>query len=95
MTLFYETTNTWSSQPKPSAEDIQKWEYAAEKKNWRITQLPNDFYQTEILVIDTTTWRDVTRRETIEEAENAIDNSIQFYKKKLDFLDGPKVVKTF
>jgi len=37
----------------------------------------------------------VTRRETIEGAEQAIDGSVEHYAKKVDFLKGPKVVKTF
>ena len=48
---------------------IDQWKHLAEKKNWRITQLPNGFYQTECQNPD--------------------------YEKKLDFLKGPKVVKTF
>jgi len=39
--------------------------------------------------------QDVTRRETLESAEAAIDGSIDHYTKKLDFVKGPKVVKTF
>ena len=31
----------------------------------------------------------------MESAEAAIDGSIEHYKKKLSFLEGPKVVKTF
>ena len=38
---------------------------------------------------------DVTRRETIEGAEKAIDSSVEHLKRKTAFLDGPKVVKTF
>ena len=38
---------------------------------------------------------DVTRRETIEGAEMAIDSSVEHYQKKVEFLNGPKVVKTF
>ena len=41
------------------------------------------------------TWNDVTRRETLEGAEKAIDASIEHYAKKLEFINGPKVVKTF
>jgi len=41
------------------------------------------------------TWHDVTRRETLEGAEQAIDSSIAHYVKKLEFANGPKVVKTF
>jgi len=41
------------------------------------------------------TWIDVTRRETITGAEQAIDASIEHYSKKLEFVKGPKVVKTF
>ena len=35
------------------------------------------------------------QEETIESAESAIDGSIEHYTKRLDFLKGPKVVKTF
>ena len=41
------------------------------------------------------TWKDVTRRETMEAAETSIDKTIEHYKKKLEFINGPKVVKTF
>ena len=40
-------------------------------------------------------WHDVTRRETIEGAENAIDGSVDHFSKKLESIKGPKVVKTF
>ena len=40
-------------------------------------------------------WIDVTRRETLEGAEKAVDSSVEHFKKKLSFLEGPKVVKTF
>lgn len=95
MTLFY-STNTWSSQPQPSEETINLWKHVTEKKNWRIVQLPNGFYQTEYLnPKQENTWIDVTRRETIKGAEAAIDASIEHYDKKLGFLRGPQVVKTF
>jgi len=96
MTYFYYKTNTWNSQPQISEETINLWKHLSEKKNWRIVQLPNGFYQTEYLDIEKEdTWHDVTRRETIEGAESAIDGSIEHYAKKVDFLKGPKVVKTF
>jgi len=94
MTLFYQT-NTWTSQPQPTEKTVETWKYASEKSNWRIVQLPNGFYQTEIRVPDEDYWNDITRRSTLEGAEAAIDASIAYYQKKLDFLDGPKVVKTF
>ena len=40
-------------------------------------------------------WQDVTRRETIEGAEAAIDGSIDHFDKKLEATKGPKVIKTF
>ena len=40
-------------------------------------------------------WHDVTRRETIEGAEVAIDGSVDHFSKKLEATKGPKVVKTF
>ncbi len=63
------------------------------KTNWRITQLANGYYQTEFG--DDDQWQGVTRRETIEGAEQAIDSSITHYKRKLRAAEGPVVVKTF
>ena len=88
MTLFY-STSTWSSQPQVSDETKALWEQAIQKVNWRIVQLPNGYYQTEFK--KNNKWIDVTRRETIEGAEQAIDASIEHYNKKLGFLKGPKV----
>jgi hypothetical protein len=75
---------------------INLWKHITKKSNWRIVQLPNGFLQTEYRDLeDEDQWIDVTRRETISGAEQAIDASIEHYIKKLEFLDGPKVVKTF
>ena len=103
MTYFYYKTNqTWNGQPQykqmtnSEEETIDLWKHLADKKNWRIVQLPNGYYQTEyrdIKKVDI--WYDVTRREAIESAEAAIDGSVEHYEKRIDFLKGPKVVKTF
>tara|TARA_B100002051_G_scaffold276579_1_gene325818 strand:+ start:8585 stop:8875 length:291 start_codon:yes stop_codon:yes gene_type:complete len=93
---FYYSTRTWNSQPQLTKETVNLWKHLADKKNWRITQLANGFYQTEYhSPEDEDTWIDVTRRETIEGAEQAIDSSVAHYAKKVEFLNGPKVVKTF
>jgi len=93
---FYYSTRTWNSQPQLTKETVNLWKHLADKKNWRITQLANGFYQTEYQSPeDEDTWIDVTRRETIEGAEAAIDSSVAHYAKKIEFLNGPKVVKTF
>ena len=42
-----------------------------------------------------TEWHDVTRRETIEGAETAINGSVKHFTDKLEATKGPKVVKTF
>jgi hypothetical protein len=94
MTFYYQT-QSWTSRPQISEETLDLWKHLAEKKNWRITQLPNGFYQTEYQDPNEDTWNDVTRRETIEGAESAIDGSVEHYAKKIEFLKGPKVVKTF
>ena len=95
MTYFYYKTNTWgNSNPQVSEETINFWKHLVEKKNWRIVQLPNGFYQTEYKDKEDV-WSDVTRRETMEGAEAAIDGSIEHYSKRLDFIKGPKVVKEF
>jgi len=96
MTFLYTRTNTWSSAPQPTEETIKAWKHISQKKNWRIVQLPNGFLQTEYRDIDDPEiWTDVTRRETIAGAEQAIDASIEHYAKKLEFTKGPKVIKTF
>ena len=91
--LYYKSTATYNQ--KPSEKMIEQWKHLADKKNWRITQLPNGFFQTECRNVDEDTWHDVTRRETIEGAENAIDGSIDHFTKKVEASAGPKVVKTF
>ena len=96
MTFLYTRTNTWSSAPQPTEDTIKAWKHISQKKNWRIVQLPNGFLQTEYRDIDDPEiWTDVTRRETVEGAEQAIDSSIEHYAKKLEFTNGPKVIKTF
>ena len=95
MTYFYYKTSTWgNSEPQVTEETVNFWKHLVEKKNWRITQLPNGFYQTEYKNQEDK-WVDVTRRETIDGAEAAINSSIDHYNKRLDFLKGPKVVKEF
>tara|TARA_R110002124_G_scaffold149300_1_gene315422 strand:- start:4434 stop:4739 length:306 start_codon:yes stop_codon:yes gene_type:complete len=95
--LYYRTTSTTGGQPKVTEKTRSEWKHLANKENWRIVQLPNGFYQTE--VSDPTSegndWQDVTRRETLEGAESAIDGSIEHFAKKLEAAAGPKVVKTF
>ena len=95
MTFYYARTNSWTSAPQPNEETIKLWEHITTKSNWRIVQLPNGFYKTEYKDIDSDNWIDVTRRETMDGAEAAIDGSIEHYSKKLEFTKGPKVVKTF
>ena len=93
--LYYRSTS--STYPiKPNEKTIDEWTHLSEKKNWRITQLPNGFYQAEVSNPENEKeWHDVTRRETLKGAENAIDGSIDHYSKKLEAMKGPKVVKTF
>lgn len=94
--LYYKTSTHTVGNQKPSKETIKQWEHLADKSNWRITQLTNGFYQTECLQLNSEdVWVDVTRRETIDGAEAAIDGSIDHFSKKLEAASGPKVVKTF
>jgi hypothetical protein len=105
MTLFHYQTSTQFSQPQITKETINLWKHLSEKKNWRITQLPSGYYQSEYRDPDCECnpekdtccekWIDVTRRETVEGAEQAIDGSVEHYKRKVNYLKGPTVVKTF
>jgi hypothetical protein len=95
MTFYYETSS-WTSPLTPDENRTKLWEHIANKVNWRIVQLPNGYYQTEYQDIDKKeVWKDVTRRETMEAAETSIDKTIEHYKRKIEFINGPKVVKTF
>ncbi len=97
MTYFYKTYSWGNNSTQGISEETRTlWEHIAKKENWRIVQLPNGFFQAEYKdQNDEEKWIDVTRRETLESCEAAIDGSIDHYSKKLDFLKGPKVVKTF
>jgi hypothetical protein len=96
MTYLYYKSTTSTTEPKISEKKIAYWKHLATKKNWRITQLPNGYYQTEVNDSNNEErWVDVTRRETIEGAEAAIEGSVEHFSKKLEYIKGPKVVKTF
>ena len=95
MTYLYYKTSTATYNQKPNERTIKEWNHLADKANWRITQLANGFYQTECLNPGSENWHDVTRRETVEGAEAAIDGSIDHFDKKLEATKGPKIVKTF
>ena len=96
MTYLYYKSTTSTTEPKISEKSIVEWKHLATKKNWRITQLPNGFYQTEVNDANNEErWVDVTRRETLEGAEAAIEGSVDHFSKKLEYIKGPKVVKTF
>ena len=95
MTYYYYRSSTWGKEPQSVPEEtVSLWEKIIQKENWRIVQLPNGYYQAEYQDLKDE-WVDATRRETLEGAESAIDASIEHYEKKLDFLKGPEVVKTF
>jgi hypothetical protein len=93
MTYFYRTYSTSQGDGRIPEETRKLWEQIADKSNWRIVQLPNGFFQAEYTYGGE--WKDVTRRETVEGCEASIDASIEHYKKRLEFANGPKVVKTF
>ena len=95
MTFLYRA-QSWHSSSQITEETVKLWNHLSKKANWRIVQLPNGFFQTEYQDIDDNeVWNDITRRETIEGAEAAIDGSVDHYLKKVEFSHGPKVVKTF
>ena len=96
MTYLYYKTSTMTGTQKPNEKTLGQWTHLADKINWRITQLPNGFYQTEVSNPENDQdWHDITRRETMEGAEAAIDGSVNHFANKLEATKGPKVVKTF
>ena len=96
MTYLYYKTSSTTHTSQPNKQEITEWTHMSDKSNWRITQLPNGYYQTEVNHPDSADkWSDVTRRETLEGAEKAIDGSIEHFTRKLEATKGPKVIKTF
>ena len=95
MTYLFYKSSTYTSNQKPNEKTINQWKHLSDKKNWRITQLSNGYYQTEVSEPENNEWHAVTRRETIEGAEAAINGSIEHFSKKLEAISGPKVIKTF
>ena len=96
MTYLYYKTSSTTHTMKPSKQEITEWTHMSDKSKWRITQLPNGYYQTEVSnPNDEESWHSVTRRETMEGAESAIAGRIGSFAKKLEATKGPKVVKTF
>ena len=96
MTYHYKTSTLNTGKPQVTEDKLAEWNHLADKKNWRITQLANGYYLTEVNDPNNEDkWFDVTRRETLDGAETAINGSVEHFSKKVEFLDGPKVVKTF
>jgi len=94
--IYYKTSTLETPGPNITEKQTVEWKHLADKGNWRITQLPNGYYQTEVSKPEgENQWVSITRRATINGAESAIDGSVEHYSKKLEFIDGPKVVKTF
>jgi hypothetical protein len=81
--LYYQTTSTTGGEMKVNDKTKKQWSHLANKENWRITQLPNGYYQTEVSNPENEDWHDVTRRETLEGAEQAIDGSVDQRKWRL------------
>ena len=78
MTLYYRTYSWGTTSPKITEKEVQFLNHLVNKKNWRIVQLPNGYFQTEYLnTSKDKDWLDVTRRETIEGEEAAIDASVE------------------
>ena len=83
------------NQPSEIVKDVNFGDNAKNKVVAGVEKLANGFYQTECKHVENETWHDVTRRETIEGAESAIDGSIDHFAKKIEASAGPKVIKTF
>jgi hypothetical protein len=90
MTVYYTSTTTL-----PSKDQRETWAHLVQKKNWRIVRLPSGYFQTEFRnKYDEDRFHGMTRRTTIEEAEEAINNTIEHYSEKIAYYT-PEVVKTF
>ena len=67
---FYYKTYSWSQGDAGVPEETRKlWEHISDKKNWRIVQLPNGFYQAEYIDLDETS------KITLDNQDNCIRGS--------------------
>jgi hypothetical protein len=90
MTIYYTSTTA-----PPSENQIETWEHLSQKKNWRIVKLPSGYFQTEFRdKYGVNVFQPMTRRTSIEAAEEAIDETIGHFKHKLS-QHKIEVVKTF
>ena len=48
MTYLYYTRTSTAYENKPSKNEVADWTHMSTKANWRMTQLPNGYYQTEV-----------------------------------------------
>ena len=48
MTYLFYKTSTYTGTPQINEKTITEWTHLSNKENWRITQLPNGYYQTEV-----------------------------------------------
>ena len=47
MTYIYYNSSAYTTEPKISDNQIAEWKHLAAKTNWKITHLPNGYYQPE------------------------------------------------
>lgn len=94
MTSIFYRTQTYNNAEQPTEATKESWAIYANKENWRIVLLHNDYYQAEIETQEGI-WEAMTRRATIEECESAIDSSIDHYQQRIRAAQAPVVVKTF
>ena len=48
MTYLYYKTSSWTGNPQVNDKTKAQWAHLADKSHWRITQLANGYYQTEV-----------------------------------------------
>jgi len=90
--------NTYNAKPINTTEHLERLTH---KRNWRIIELPSGYFQAEFQ--GNSSWYPMTRRETVDLCEEAIDASIEHYKTRMAYgsahetarREGPKVAKTF
>tara|TARA_R100000353_G_C6453977_1_gene182053 strand:+ start:32 stop:202 length:171 start_codon:yes stop_codon:yes gene_type:complete len=52
MTYLFYKTSTYTGTPQINEKTITEWTHLSNKENWRITQLPNGYYQTEVCGVE-------------------------------------------
>lgn len=97
MNEYYESrTDMVDLNDNPGESTLKAWAHLSDVRNWRITQLPNGYYQSEVVdPHDEYIWHGITRRSCLDDIEEAVYESVCHYRRKAHKSGFKTIIKTF